>query len=258
MAREKRLVSDLANLAEKERGRLGEPPTIEQLTALRDGELAEGEADRLRSRLAVDPESAALYLELKRFQVVEASADQEIPGFDTAADVDDAWRELSTKLGQDQRSNVVSEYRSYRVVPFSRRTTLRLLLGLAAMLVVGLGIGWLFEQPSRHLPKGGYYEVAVTGEKLRDPRLLIPSGMVGLEFQIEVPDPTGRFAVELLDVKNEIVGDYREEFESGQESIIFRVSLHDLVGDATYRLQVRRPGEALGESLLSFIPVLPD
>ena len=44
----------------------GNRPSVEQLLALRDGELPEEEAERLRDLIAVDPDVAATYLELKR------------------------------------------------------------------------------------------------------------------------------------------------------------------------------------------------
>ena len=101
------MIGDLAALAKDERSRLGEPPTVEQLVALRDGELPEAEADRLRARLAVDPERAALYLELKRF-AQGSGPGEATPGFDTDADVDEAWRELVPKLGQGDPSDTDS------------------------------------------------------------------------------------------------------------------------------------------------------
>lgn len=92
MTRNATLSEDLAVLAEEQRLKLGEPPTIEQLIAYRDGRLSEDEADRIRDRLAVDPEWAAIYLDLACFP------DLDLPVADSDADIDDAWQKLLPKL----------------------------------------------------------------------------------------------------------------------------------------------------------------
>ncbi len=240
MARDNLLAADLARLAEDERNQLGKP-TVEQLVALRDGELSESEADRLRDLLARDPESAALYLELKRFPARETGAEGTTPGFDTEADVAKAWQELAPKLGQTRPSDADRGNATGEVVPFSRRGAMRVLLGVAATLGVGLGIAWWIGQAGHQLPDGGYYEIPVIGDKFRDPRERVPAGFVGLAFQIDLSGRSGSYLIELLDAENRTVR-AAETFEAGQE-VDYRVARRDLVNGATYQLHVRRRGE---------------
>ena len=248
MARDNLLASDLAALADDERRRLGEPPTLEQLAALRDGELPEDEADRLRARLAVDPESAELYLELERFA---AAAGEGAPG-ESAADVDEAWRELSARLERGDRSQAGPASATAEVIPFHRRTLVRVLLGLAATVLVAVGVGWWIEQAGHRLPDGEYYEIPVTEEKLRDATERVPAGIVGLAFQIDLSGQSGSYDVELLDATDRRVR-APETFEAGQQ-VVYRVARRDLVDSATYRLYVRRRGETSGKPALTIIP----
>lgn len=234
MAGDKRLAEDLASLAADDRQRLDEPPTLEQLAALGDGELPEDEADRLRARLAVDPESADLYLELKRF--VEAAAET-TAGLDTTQDVDQAWQELSQTL--ERPPSEPEEEDAYQVVPFHRRPTVRAVLGLAAVLIVAVGLGQWARQTS---PQGDYYRLDVTGDVFRDVRERIPAGYEGLEFRIDLSGKSGRWVVELLDAKDRPVRS-AETFDAGQGKVVYRVARRDLVDGATYQLHVRSVDE---------------
>ena len=257
MARDTKLSDDLAALAERERYRLGEPPSIEQLVELRDGELAEEEADRIRDRLAVDPEMAAIYLELKQRSDLETlSAD--LVGDDISdSEVGGAWHRLSSRLGQGTPLAVDPPNKAGEVVPFPRRGWGRV-LALAATLTVVVGLVWLLAGRGGPAPlrEGDYHVVQVTGEAYRDSRLRVPGGVAGLAFHIDASDlPSGHVMVELLDASDKVVRQEQMTVEAGQQEMIFRVASSSLVDGKTYQLVVRAPGAPPGDPVLIFEPV---
>jgi len=235
MARNTTLSEDLGALAEEQRSRLGEPPTTEQLIAYRDGRLPEEEAERIRDRLAVDPEWAAVYLDLKRFPDLDRPA----AGGDSDADVDDAWRTLSSQLDRTETgAGKVIAFRRAAIRPAAGRA----LLALAATLILGLGLTWLLVGRDRPqpLPSGEYHVVEVTGATFRDARLAVPRAAVGLAFHIDATalDPPGKVVVALLDALDHVVRQERMAVEAGQRKIVFRVASSSLEVGRTYQLGV--------------------
>lgn len=245
MERKTTLTGDLAALAAEERSRLGEPPDAELLIAYRDGELSEEEAERVRDRLAVDPEWAEVYLELKRGGL-------DAPGVATAglaasgaedADVDAAWRELASKLEREPSSA--------EPLPFPRRRTGRVILAIAATLVVAVGLVWLLVgRVGPGLPEGKYLDVHVREETYRGLEISVPPDVVGLAFHIESGGLSGRLVVELLDASDEIVRREEVFVEPGTEEIVFRVALSRRAGRDSYSLAVRRSGASTTETPL--------
>ncbi len=241
MARDSNLTDDLEALAEEERQGLGDPPSIEQLIALRDGELPEDEAERFRDRIAVDPESATVYLELKR------SADLE-PAGETAAAVspaavDDAWEKLAPSLRADAPGSARPEGNAYRVLPFPRRGWWGRVFGVAAVLALAVGLVWLLtERGPRSQPDGDYHEVSITQAELRDNRLEVPEEAPGITFQIDAPalDASGEVVVELLDSSGRVIRRQEVAIEAGQRQLDFDVASRSLEEGRSYRLVVRR------------------
>jgi anti-sigma factor RsiW len=253
MARNTTLSEDLAALAEEQRSRLGEPPTAEQLIAYRDGQLPEEEAERIRDRLAVDPEWAAVYLDLKRFPDLDRPSD---------ADVDAAWRTLSPRLERTATG-------AGKVIAFRRRPVRpaagRALLALAATLILCLGLTWLLvgRGGPRPLPSGEYHAVEVTGATFRDARLAVPRAAVGLAFHIDATalEVPGKVLVELRDASGEVVRQEGVVIEAGQREIVFRVASSSLEVGRTYQLAVRASGTSPDEPALIemvFTPVFED
>jgi len=152
MAERPKLTDDLAALAADERSRLSEPPTAEQLLAYRDGGLPEEEAERIRDRLAIDPEWASIYLDLLRSSDPGAAAGESRESGAADAEVDEAWRLFRAKLDRDAMSEM----------PPWRRSLSPLLL--AAMVVLGLGLGWFLIGRSalEKLPNGKHHVVEVS------------------------------------------------------------------------------------------------
>ena len=247
MARDTKLSEDLAALAAAERQQLGQAPGIEQLKALRDGGLPREEADRIRDRLAVDPELAAVFLELQRGS--ESPVPDGPAGEISDADVDDAWRQLAPRLGQDAPRIADAAYDTGEVVTFPRRG-LYGILGLAASVILVVGLIWLFASRDRPaLPDGKYYEVGITGIELRDSTLPVPGDAVGISFQIDTAalEAPGRFVVEVLDASGKVVRKERLNFEAGRR-IVFGVPLSTLEAGRTYRLIVRAADASAADS----------
>ena len=241
MARDTQLTDDLAALAEEERRRLGEPPSIERLLALRDGELAEEEAESLRERLAVDPESAAIYLALEGSAETEDSAET-IAAEISDADIETAWQELSPRLDDRDAPAVRPMGEAYEVVPFPDRNWNRV-LGVAAALALALGlVWWLAERRSPSLPKGEYHQVSITTEAFRDSSFKVPEGVAGVILQIDAValDAPGDFVVELLDSSDQVVRRQRTTVEVGQREIELDVARGALEEGRSYRLAVRQ------------------
>jgi hypothetical protein len=222
MARKSTFAEDLALLAADERSRLGEPPTAEELIACRDGKLTEEAGERVRDRLAVDPELASIYLDL--------TSDPAALAADAPADADgaDAWRRLSPRLERAA------------VVPIRRRTAARVPLALAASLIMALGVGWLLTRPEP-LPAGEYYPIEVTGAEYRGAAVTVPRDVAGVAFHVDASQLTGRIVVELRDSSDVLVRG--ETFPAGK--IVFRVPANK-IADQVYRLTVRPFGTPEG------------
>ncbi len=239
MTRDTKLSQDLAALAVDERQRLGEPPSLERLQALRAGELSPEEADRLRDRLAVDPELATAYLELTRASDAGAQSTDE-PDDQLEVDVDDAWRKLSPRLDQEPPQMADAAYDDAEsVVSFPRRRWSGL-LGLAATLTLAVGLVWLWGDRGAQAPiPEGYYEVAIT-DLLRGPSLKLPSEATGIAFQIDASTlAPGRYVVELLDAEDQVVRNEQRTVKAEQELLAFGVPLDSLNPHWTYKLVVR-------------------
>lgn len=222
MARNSILAEDLAALAGDERSRLGEPPTAEELIAYRDGKLTEQAAERVRDRLAADPEWAAIYLDLRSDAATLAAAAP------AGTDVDEAWRALEARL------------EAPAVVPLRRRPAGRALLALAAALVVALGVIWLLLPAG---PAGEFYRVDVTGASFRGTPLTVPRNFAGVEFYVDASAVAEEVVVALRDASGGVV---REKvFRS--ERVVFRVPAAVLADGRAYRLTVRPPGDAMGD-----------
>jgi len=221
------LSEDLGILAAEDRNRLGEPPTAEQLIALRDGKLPEEEAERLRDRLAVDPEWTSIYLELKR---PLNPGDAEEAG---EVDLDEAWDRLSRKMEipsiQDHKRNLVEP----GVV--SAREVIRRFLPLAAGLLLGLGLLWSIT----HGMSGEFYPVVVTGEDMRSHSMVeMPGDSAGLMLQIAISpfDQPTDVVVKFTDFKGVVVHHQRSTLAAGQERLEFRVPAAVLQDGWTYEL----------------------
>lgn len=242
MPQDTRLSDDLEALAERNRRRLGDAPTVEQLAALRAGELPPEEAERLRDRLAVDPESAAIFLGLAEAEAAEAPS----------VDIDGAWREFSAKANGEPGAAGSRGQARGDIVPFRRRAPYRVLLGLAALLVLGVGLKffWLDLDPGAD---GPFHAVRVTGETFRGTEIEVPAGFVGVEFQIVHPEVRDAVVAELLDSSQKLVQLQRVTVEAGQEGVRFRVSMTKLEAGRSYQLLVRREGSsATEEPLIDF------
>ncbi len=239
MPQDTRLSDDLEAWAEQERRRLGDSPTVEQLAALRAGDLPPEEAERLRDRLAVDPEAAAIYLGLGEAEVARGSS----------VDVDGAWEELAGKLSDERLEVEIQGKTQGEVVPFHRRVPYRALFGLAALLILGVGLK-LFWPGLDSSTAGPFHAVRVTGETFRDSRIEIPGGVTGVEFQILLPGVEGRVVIELLDAARTVVARQRRVVEVGQDEIRFRVPKTSLEAGRSYQLLVRREGAAAEEEPL--------
>ena len=243
LTKDPNLTRDLATLADEDRRRLGEAPSMEQLIALRDGRLEEDEADRVRDRLAVDPELAALYLDLKRFPDLEA-ADTE-----PASDVDAAWRKITARLAPDAPTAKEIEEEG-RVVAFRRRPSSRALLAMAASLVLAAGLAWLWVTHTGTLwvghpdplPKGAYHTVNVDDEnQYRGFELRVPTSAVGVALHLDIGqlEGPGKFVVVLSDASERQIRLQREDLDPGPSTIVFRVASSDLKDGKSYRLTVR-------------------
>lgn len=234
MAQPHSFTKDLSDWADGKRERLGEPPTAEQLLALRDGKLPEEEADRLRERLAVDPEWAEIYLELKRGTDDAADA---APTLDSSADVDGAWNRLAAELDLG------------RVVPFRRRGSSRVLLALAAVLILGLGVAFFWGWPAA---SGKYMDVAITGETYRAPRKIpVPKDVVGLAFFInasrlgtDASTLTGTVEIQLFNATGQVIQNEQFQIHPTDPEITFRVALRSISADGVYRLGIRLSGSS--------------
>lgn len=246
MARDTKWSDDLAALAEGERQSLGAPPSVEQLIALRDGELPVEQAEKIRDWLAVDSELAAVYLELKRGVDVErfttGSPGEEI----SDPEVDDAWSELSSRLDQEPSIAVDPAYDADEVVPFRRGW--RGTFALAATLIFSVGLVWFLAQSRQPEPKT--HDVRITNDLFRDTSLSVPADAVDISFQIELPalDDEGVFIVELLDSSGQVVRRERSTAEGGQPQIDFRVRSSTLEEGRGYRLVVRSVDAVLTDS----------
>lgn len=242
MERKPSLSGDLAVLAEEKRSRLGEPPDAELLIAFHEGELPEEEMDRVRDWLAVDPDWASIYLDLKRGGLGAggvASAGLGAPGAEDP-EVDAAWRALVPKL---RREAAAAE-----VVPFPRRRIGRTLLALAAVLLVIVALVWLLvSRGEPGLPKGEYYAVAVKDEGFRGLRISIPPGYVGVELQIGVEELSGTIVLELRDSSNRRVQRQSAVIEPGMDEVGFRVASSSLRDGGSYTLSARQEGAKLND-----------
>lgn len=121
-------------LAER-RQRLGERPSADDFIALRAGELADDERERLLEYAAVDPEVGQELFDVLRFP--ELSDDDPAlseDGLDEAG-VDERWRALRDRLPMPLPVSVP--------MPVSRRYRW---LPLAAMFLLGVGAALLFDQ----------------------------------------------------------------------------------------------------------------
>lgn len=231
MARDSPLADDLAALAREDLRRLGEPPTGEQLIALRDGKLPEDEAKRIRAWLAADPEWAAIYLDLERDLAPPAGEESTGPVSD--ADIDEAWRGLSQKLGGDAQAA--------EVVQIQREPASRALWLLAATVILAIGLVWMLIR-IEPTSSGDYHLVEVTGTRYRDARLSVPRGVAGLAFQIDASSRADRVVIEIFDASDHLIR--HETFDPGP--LVFRVPARDYDVGRTYRL-IARPASATGE-----------
>ncbi len=236
MAETPKLTEDLAALAEAERTRLGEPPTAELLLAYRDGELSEEEAERIRDRLAIDPEWASIYLDLLRSSEPGADAKEDREsGQET--EVEQAWRAFSSRLDKDAKptSHALEESSEAR----SHRRWTPLLLAATVALVAGLGLGWfLLERPEP--PTGKLYIVELSGEAYRDTSP-IPGDVDVIELRLDVGvlhDPPDRIRAEIIDSSGTLV--WHAEQDVGAESrLAFRVESGLFELEGVYSLVLR-------------------
>lgn len=156
------LAGDLATLAGRERSRLGEPPTAEQLLAYRDGTLSAEDADRIADWLAVDPRWADVYLEL------DASAENVAdPRGESTPEVDAAWQRFEATLESDETTHVERPVASGGRFPWHSTNTFRNVWGIAALLTVAVGLGWWWVGPSSPLLTGSTLLVTVDGTVTR-------------------------------------------------------------------------------------------
>lgn len=244
MARKTNLSDDLAILAAEDRERFSESPTAEQLIAYRDGRLAEDEANRVRDRLAVDPELAELYLDLKRFPDLETGASENA---DSATGADGAWRKLSARL---DREPLIAEgilarevKEESQVIAFPRRRSRSRLLALAATLVLAAGLVWFSAQRRLsvgRLPDGAYHDVYVDQTLFRGSSLEVPRSAVGVAMRLDTTEleRPGRFVVELLDASGQQIQRRREDLRADQQTLVFRVASSSLKDGGAYQLTI--------------------
>lgn len=245
MARDRKLSDDLAALAAEQRSQLGAPPTAEELIACRDGKLSEVEVEWIRDRLAVDPEWAAIYLDLQH------GSELELPEVAPGA-VDRAWQALSAMLERDTPAVGARESGTGGEIVRRRPAWGPALLGLAAALVLCVGLIWLLTGRDRpHSASGEYQIVELTGERYRGARTIdVRQDVAGVEFRIEVGDlGPGTFVVELLDASDNLQVP-RKVVEAGQKPIVLRVDSTAFVEGSTYRLIVRSPADSQEDEVL--------
>jgi hypothetical protein len=232
------LSEDLSILAAEDRHRLGEPPTAEQLIALRDGTLPAEEAERLRDRLVVDPEWMSIYQELKR-PLVPGDADEA-----GEIDLDGAWNRLSRTMEIPSIEGHKRKLVEPGAVP--AREVVRRFLPLAAGLLLGLGLVWSLVNRDLGSPPGNYLVVVVTGEGLRSSgtTLHMPKNSAGLEFQIDVSDfpPKADIVVELKDFEGSAIFHQQAAKEPGQTLLRFRIPAEKLKDEWVYKLTASSSG----------------
>ena len=119
-------------LAER-RQELGDPPAIDDLIALRAGELSDAERSELLEHAAVDPEVARELFDVLRFP---QSGDEELPGEERAPDEEPAAKAGVEERWQALRERLVEEG-DLPSRPASPRR--RAWLPLAAMFLLGVG-----------------------------------------------------------------------------------------------------------------------
>ena len=121
-----------------DRGGPGEPPTADELVALRDGTLAEADAERVREWIALDPEWAAAWRDLRDFGSW-ADSDETPP-----VEVDAAWRAVASRLPDAAAPS--PEVVVPPPVTAARSWTWSPAWGLAATLILALA-AWLVLAP---------------------------------------------------------------------------------------------------------------
>ncbi len=134
------LQDDLADLAREERERLGEAPPVERLLAYRDGRLGEAEAEEIRDRLAVDPEWAALFLDLR-------DTENRLESSDPKVDVEAAWGAVSSRLQEAPAPLEAPNLETQRRAADRRSYWPAAITGLAAALLLTVDAGWWGHRP---------------------------------------------------------------------------------------------------------------
>ena len=163
-----RLRQDLAPWAEARRAAFDREPTpgVDELQALKDGELDDERAEHLRRRMAVDPELAALYLDLCAFDEVEPDPN------DTGLEA--GRQRLARELGLDRVPKRDAE--PSRVLTFPRAGFGWL---VAALLTVSAGL-WILGPGAA--PSLYRIEVVAADRGAAAQTLQLPADNDGLEF----------------------------------------------------------------------------
>ena len=168
----------LAELAAAERARGGDPPTAEQLFALHAGTLDPATTERLRDRLAADPEWAEIYLDLVRLSTETDALSQESEGGDSE-EVRAAW----SRLVEAEPS--LAERRPVRVGARGKTGSGRWRhLAWAATLILALGLGWFLRSGGPSAP-AVLQTIAVDATLYRDARVPIGPETTHLVFQVD-------------------------------------------------------------------------
>ncbi len=114
------------------RAELGLAPTPEELVSYYFGELDDANRRRIRAYLAVSPEAAETVLDMARFSELEPDS-AELP------DLEASWQRLRQRVAELPSTEPVEP--AFEVASMPQQTRPRS-WQLAAMLVLGLGLGW--------------------------------------------------------------------------------------------------------------------
>jgi len=112
------------------RAELGPAPTPDELVSYHFGELEDADRRRVRAYLAVSPEAAETVLDMARFAELEPDPAEQPDDFEAS------WQRLRQRVAERPPVESVREAVAMPAPAGSRRWQ------LAAMLVLGLGLGW--------------------------------------------------------------------------------------------------------------------
>lgn len=254
---------DLASLAREARAKLGNPPTGAELRALKDGTLAEADADRVRDWLALDDDWAQAFRDLDadpdEVELAELAAEAKRAGVDTDA----AWSRFQQQLEPaaaatapvEAVSAEAASSSSARVLAFPSAGSRRF-LAVAASVLLSVGLTWfvVFREPP-----GGPPEIVQTfrltdGDTRGEIRkLTVSPETTEVVFELVIDEPldaeTLRIVlIELLEGGSTTEIDRRPPGPDPEQEEV-RISAKLLVMGKVYELEIHVAGSD-GDSLL--------